>query len=112
MLSGVDIARILDRRYRAIKQKMPGVKQSYSQIEGLDQLVPELVKVVQTSSLISKSSREAILKYTGLSEKTAADEDTSSLQGLLQRLGSFEYKPGKDAEKQPEKENDSDEAAV
>lgn len=46
MLSGVDIARILDRRYRAIKQKMPGVKQIASSIEGLEQLVPELVRVV------------------------------------------------------------------
>lgn len=108
MLSGVDIARILDRRYRAIKQKMPGVKQIASSIEGLEQLVPELVRVVQTSSLISKASREAILKYTGLSEATEADDGEEPLRELLVKLGSKELKVDEDAQKLPEDKVEED----
>lgn len=96
LLSGVDIARILDPRYRAAKQQLPGVRQIANQIEGLEQLVPELVRVVQTSTLISAASREAILKYTGLSEAAGADDEEASLREILDKLGSKEAKVNED----------------
>jgi hypothetical protein len=71
-------------------------------------LVPELVRVVQTSSLISKASREAILKYTGLSEATEADDGEEPLRELLVKLGSKELKADEDAQKLPEDKVEED----
>ena len=82
LLSGTDIARILDSRYRAVKAKIPGL----AQLEGLEQLVPELIRVLKTSELLSEETRAAILKYAGLSEPELADDGAVSLQDLLTKL--------------------------
>lgn len=110
LLSGVDIARILDPRYRALNWALKQKPAGASQIEGLEQLVPELVRVVETSTLISAGRRAAILKYTGLSEAASADDEEPLLRELLSKLKTKEAKIEESELKQAE-DNAEEEAA-